>query len=142
MESTARLSCCPASVVAEVERLKGRGISVDLVEIGAQCYAHVRDVPAPSPPWGKTAHDILIAVPLAAGAALDAFYLELPYIYERGAHKRVSGPVVKFADRNWQLVSWHYPDGRPWTYGKDDLDSHIVHCQGFFFNRGAVNTIN
>ena len=141
MGSTATLSCCPPSVVVEVERLKGHGISVNLVQNGTQCYAHVRSVRAPSPPWDKGAYDILIAIPLAAGGALDAFYLELPYTYERGTHRRISGGTISFNDRNWQLVSWHYPDGRPWAPGTDDLGSHIVHCEGFFFNRGAVNAI-
>jgi Prokaryotic E2 family E len=141
MGNTATPSNCPAAVVAEVELLRKRGVPVELVAIGTQCFAQVGDMQAPSPPWDRSTYGILIAVPLAAGAALDAFYLELPYKYESGIHPRVCGTTISFADRNWQLVSWHYPDGRPWTHGKDDLDTHIAHCRGFFFNRGAVNTI-
>jgi hypothetical protein len=131
----------PQWACIEVSQLRTRGITVELVEVGGQCYARVNGVTAPSPPWDRGAYDILIALPLAAGSALDAFYLGLPYQYSGSTHRRVCGTVIVFEGRNWQLVSWHYPDGRPWSLGKDDLDSHITHCKGFFFNRGAVNAI-
>jgi hypothetical protein len=142
MAGTAAPSCCPATTVAEVDLLKGRGADLDLVEIGGQCYAHVRRLPAPVPPWDKTAYDILIAIALASGAGLDAFYLELPYRHHGGNHPRVGGAVITYDSRSWQLVSWHYPEGRPWVFGRDDLDSHITHCKGFFFHRGAINAIS
>ena len=47
--------------------------------------------------------------------------------------------VIEVNSHRWQLVSWHYPDGRPWRRGQDDLETHILHCKGFFFHRGAVN---
>lgn len=141
MANTEAVKTCPLKVAAEIALLRSRGIAVTLIEVAGQCYAQVPSVVAPAPPWDRSEYQILIAVPLADRAALDAFYLELPYQYKGGSHQRVNGNIINFNNRSWQLVSWHYPDGRPWVQGKDDLDSHITHCKGFFCNRGAVNAI-
>lgn len=126
---------------AEVARLAGTGIGITLVHVGVQPYALVRDIESPSPPWGAAKHDILIAIPTAFdfGTALDAFYLALPYGFNGGLHNRVSGQTVSFENRQWQLVSWHYPDGKTFRLGVDNIESHVVHCRGFFLDRGAVN---
>src|SRR4051812_4727154 len=122
MASTAPPSCCPADISAEVELLRARAVDAELVDVGGQCYALAPRLTAPAPPWDKSAYDILVAIPLAPGAALDAFYLELPYRYNGANHPRVGGGIITHDTRNWQLVSWHYPDGRPWIFGRDDLD--------------------
>lgn len=134
---------CPEFVRLEVATLAQGGLAVECVEAGGQCYALARGLEAPSPPWDRAAYDILVAIPAAYehGAALDAFYLGLPYTFHGGSHPRVeNGAIITVAGRQWRLVSWHYPDGRPWQRGRgDDLGSHIVHCKGFFHHRGAVN---
>ena len=141
MANMAMPSSCPQWASTQVAQLKSRGVPIGLVEVAGQHYARVDHVPAPSPPWDRTEYDILIALPLASGSALDAFYLGLPYQYSGSTHPRVSGNSIQVDGRSWQLVSWHYPDGRPWVSSRDNLDSHIAHCNGFFFNRGAVNAI-
>jgi hypothetical protein len=131
---------CPQTLEEEIAALVKRGISVEVVEANNQCYTLARGLPAPVPPWDKDVYDILIAIPAAYDAAsLDAFYLGLPYKFKGGAHPRVQGTVITVKDRQWQLVSWHYPDGKPWQRGQDDLASHLSHCKGFFLNRGAIN---
>lgn len=130
----------PDRAVEEVAELVQRGVKVELVELNDQCFAMVQAVDAPSPPWSKTSFDILIAIPAVYDAAqLDAFYVELPCQYNGGDHPRVQGQIIELVGRQWRLVSWHYPDGKPWLRGQDTLETHIVHCRGFFLNRGAVN---
>lgn len=130
----------PERAVEEVEDLSKRGTPIELTEAGGQCYALVRAIEAPSPPWEKTRFDILIAIPAAYDAAqLDGFYVELPYVYNGGEHPRVNGQTIDHLNRKWRLVSWHYPDDKPWVRGRDTLETHIVHCRGFFLHRGAVN---
>jgi hypothetical protein len=130
----------PERAVEEVNELVAGGVTVELSELNGQCYAHVTEIEAPAPPWSKAIFDILIAIPAAYDAAeLDAFYIELPCSYKGGEHKRVQGQVIEHLGRKWRLVSWHYPDGRPWVRGQDNLETHIVHCRGFFLHRGAVN---
>lgn len=133
---------CSQSIKDEILSLKSRGTSIDLVEANGQSYALVPRVSAPSPPWELCQLDIMIAIPVADGAALDAFYLRLPYKFNGGQHRRVSGAVVDFGGSRWQLVSWHYPEGRLWQLGRDTLETHISHCRGFFMHRGAINAIN
>lgn len=128
-------------MVTQVGTLQARGVGLDLVEVCGQCYVHVFALPAPAPPWDRPAYGILIAVPPAAGAGLDGFYLELPYQYQNGLHPRVNGQTIAHGGRTWKQVSWHYPDGRPWTYGADTLETHVEHCKGFFLHRGATNAI-
>lgn len=124
----------------EAEELAGRGIAVQLTESSGQCFALTTVAGTPSPPWGASQHDILIAVPAAYDAAeLDGFYLALPYKYDGGEHPRVNGSIVQALDRNWRQVSWHYPEGKAWRRGQDNLETHIFHCRGFFLHRGAVN---
>jgi hypothetical protein len=97
-------------------------------------------VEVPSPPWDRQSYDILIAIPTAYdAAALDSFYLGLPCKFKNGNHPRVKGAVINVKERQWQLVSWHYPDGKLWSRGLDDLESHLIHCKGFFMHRGATN---
>jgi hypothetical protein len=126
-----------------VTTLKSRGLDIDIFEINIQCYVIVRSVAAPSPPWDRSGYDILIAMPVAYDdAGLDGFYLSLPYKYADGQHKRVNGGRISLLDREWQLVSWHYPDGKPWQSVRDSLETHITHCRGFFLHRGARNDYN
>jgi hypothetical protein len=134
------LEMYPAAANDEVETLRRRGESVELVAQGGQCYVLARGLDAPAPAWDRTAYDILVAVPAAYdSASLDAFYLALPYMFNGGTHPRVQGATITVEGRQWRLVSWHYPDGKPWTRGLDDLASHLTHCKGFFLHRGAIN---
>lgn len=130
----------PERAAEEVRELVARGVPVELSELNSQCYALAKGVKAPVPPWGKPEFDILIAIPAAYDAAdLDAFYVELPCVYNNGEHPRVQGQVVEHLGRSWRLVSWHYADGRPWVRGQDTIETHIEHCHGFFWHRGAKN---
>ena len=106
-----------------------------------QPFALVRDIEVPSPPWDRNLYNILIAIPIAydLGTALDGFYLGLPYKFRNGEHNRVNGQVVSIQDCDWKCVSWHYPDGKLFRLGVDNIESHIIHCRGFFLQRGAVN---
>jgi hypothetical protein len=124
----------------EVANLAAGGMAVELIELAGQWYAHANSGPVPSPLWSKASFDILIAIPAAYDAAdLDAFYIELPYRFSEGEHPRIQGQVIETLGRQWRLVSWHYPDNRPWMRGVDNLETHLVHCRGFFLHRGAVN---
>jgi hypothetical protein len=130
---------CPQRLAEEIAALVKRGVSVEAVEAGGQCYALQQGVTAPAL-WDKSAYDILVAIPAAYDAgALDAFYLGLPYKFKGGTHPRVQGAIITVKGRQWQLVSWHYADGKEWIRGQDDLSSHLTHCMGFFLNRGAIN---
>lgn len=131
---------CPERAVDEVKELTDRGELVELTELDGQCYVFAKSIAAPAPPWSKSTFDILIAIPAAYDAAeLDGFYVELPCRYGEGEHPRAQGKTIEYLGRTWRLVSWHYPDGKPWIRGRDTLESHIVHCRGFFLHRGAVN---
>lgn len=125
----------------EIERLAATGTGIELVLDGAQPYAWLRDIPAPSPPWDRATYDILIAIPLAydLGTGLDGFYIALPYTFNGGNHNRVNGQTLILKDRQWRAVSWHYPDGKQFRAGIDTVESHIFHCRGFFLARGAIN---
>ena len=125
----------------EIERLASSGTFIALVTEGVQPFALVGGIEAPSPPWDRKLYDILIAIPVAydLGTALDGFYVALPYKCQNGEHNRVNGQVVSVRNRDWKAVSWHYPDGKPFRLEVDNIESHIVHCRGFFLQRGAVN---
>jgi Prokaryotic E2 family E len=130
----------PQTATDEVAAMVKRGLAVELVEVDRQCYLLARLLEAPCPPWDRPGYDILVAIPAAYDAcSLDAFYLALPYKFNGGDHPRVSGATIDFDGRQWRLVSWHYKEGKPWTHGVDDLESHLMHCKGFFLHRGAVN---
>jgi hypothetical protein len=130
----------PQNAKDEVAALVKRGLAVELVQLDSQCYLLERGVHAPSPPWDRQRFDIMVAIPAAYDAcSLDAFYLSMPYKFNGGEHTRVSGGTITYDGRQFRLVSWHYPDGKPWTRGQDDLASHLTHCKGFFLHRGAVN---
>ena len=133
-----------ASAKSEIEQLAAGGMGVELVIEGAQPFALVGGVGAQAPPWDRAAYDILIAIPVAydLGTALDGFYISLPYTYQNGEHNRVNGQVVSVRQRQWRAVSWHYPDGKEFRRGVDNIESHIVHCRGFFLARRAVNAKN
>jgi Prokaryotic E2 family E len=132
----------PQAAQDEVAALAARGVPAELIEVEKQCYVLVRGLEAPSPPWDRGCYDILVAIPAAYDASsLDAFYLALPYKFDGADHPKISGGTVTFDGRQWRLVSWHYPDGKPWTRGQDDLASHLTHCKGFFLHRGALNDI-
>lgn len=133
---------CPEAAKEEVAALMKRGSAVKLVEIGQQCYALATVQGVPSPPWDRSNYEILVAIPAAYDAcSLDGFYVALPFMYKGGEHTRAKGDTITFDGRQWRLVSWHYPDGKPWMRGQDDLDSHLNHCKGFFLHRGAVNAV-
>src|SRR5579859_913711 len=110
-------------------------MEVELLEQGGQWYAQVADVQAQTPPWDRDSYPVLVAIPADESAALDAFYLGLPYTFNGGNHPRVgnSGTILTLAGREWKLVSWHYD--QPWRWGRDDLASHLVHVRGFFLHR-------
>lgn len=126
---------------SEIERLAASGVAVTLVNEGPQPYALARGSEAPSPPWDRTTYDILIAIPIAydLGTGLDGFYIALPYTFQKREHNRVNGQVVAVGNSQWKAVSWHYPDSRQFRLDVDNIESHIVHCRGFFLERGAVN---
>ena len=130
-----------AKAVAEISKLKDQGLPIELVTIGSQPYGLVRGIDAPASHWDKTSFDIMFAIPVAydMGAALDAFYLRLPYKYRGGVHNRVSGQTLTYENASWQLVSWHYADNTPFQGDKDTIEGHVVHCKGFFLERGATN---
>jgi len=130
-----------AKAKAEIERLAAGGVSIELVIQGAQPFAVVGGIEAPSPPWDRKTYEIMIAIPVAydLGTGLDGFYLALPYKFHSGEHNRVNGQLISVRDRDWKAVSWHYPDGKPFRLDVDNIESHIVHCRGFFLQRGAVN---
>lgn len=130
-----------AKAKAEIEKLAQGGFAVELANESNQAYALARRVEASCPPWDRKLYDILIPIPAAYdfGTPLDGFYLCLPYTFNRGEHNRVSGQVITVANQQWKLVSWHYPDNKPFDPAKDNIESHIVHCRGFFLERGAVN---
>jgi hypothetical protein len=131
---------CPERATEEVKELQARGVAIELVELNNQCYALVKGIKAESPPWSKISFDILIAIPAAYDdAQLDAFYVEWPCSFNNGEHNRTKGDIIELNQRKWRLVSWHYPEDRPWKAGQDSIESHIVHCEAFFKNRGAKN---
>jgi len=131
---------CPRTAQEDAGRLARRGLSVTLVETPGQCYAYASGIEAATPPWDRPAYDLMIAIPAGYDdAGLDAFYLGLPYTFKGGTHPRVQGATIEINGRRWQLVSWHYPEGASWRRGQDNLETHILHCKGFFFHRGAVN---
>ena len=89
----------------------------------------------------RATYGILIPIPLAfdLGTGLDGFYVALPYSFNNGEHNRVNGQTLTLGGRQWRAVSWHYPDGKEFKPGIDTIESHIIHCRGFFLARGAVN---
>jgi hypothetical protein len=129
------------SAKTEIERLAAAGAAAELVMDGAQPYVRVGGITAPKPPWDRTSYDILIAIPLAydLGTGLDGFYIALPYSFNSGEHNRMNGQTLTLKDIQWRAVSWHYPDGKQFQAGVDSIESHIIHCRGFFLARGAVN---
>jgi Prokaryotic E2 family E len=131
---------CPEQAITEVKELSSRGVSIELTEREGQCYAWAKGIAAKAPPWSKAAFEILIAIPAAYDAAdLNGFYVEQPCLVENGEHPRIKGDVIEHMGRKWRLVSWHYPDGKPWLRGRDTLETHLEHCRGFFVGRGAIN---
>lgn len=126
---------------SEMERLAASGTAIALVMDSAQPYAWIRGITAPNPPWDRSTYDILIAIPLAydLGTGLDGFYIAVPYSFNNGEHNRVNGQPLTLGGQQWRAVSWHYPDGKAFQAGIDNIESHIFHCRGFFLARGAVN---
>jgi len=126
---------------SEIERLSASGTAIALVMDGAQPYAWVRGIMAPTPPWDRSTYDILIAIPIAydLGTGLDGFYIAVPYSFNNGEHNRVNGNTLTLGGNQWRAVSWHYPYGKAFRAGTDTIESHIFHCRGFFLARGAVN---
>jgi hypothetical protein len=128
----------PQRAKQEVEALTLCGRGIELIDTNGQCYAIVAGIDAPAPPWNAARFDILIVIPaLYSEASLDGFYIGLPYTYKNGTHERVNGTVIEVRGQKWQQVSWHYLDGKPWRQNLDSLETHIVHCRGFFLARGV-----
>ena len=125
----------------QIESLAAAGTAIKLVTEGPQPYAWVGSIAAPTPPWDRATYDILIPIPLAfdLGTGLDGFYVALPYSFNNGEHNRVNGQTLTLGGHQWRAVSWHYPDGKEFKPGIDTIESHIIHCRGFFLARGAVN---
>jgi hypothetical protein len=120
----------------DVEMLRSSGEPVQLVSEGAQRYVEAT-IAVPSPPWSGASARILIAIPANYPAGgLDAFYVD-PAVTMRGAIHRAQavGPLL---GRRWNLISWHYANGKQWNPRVDDLQSHLAHCRGFFLERGVV----
>ncbi len=121
----------------DVEAANETGVIARLITGGAQNYVEVRDIIVPSPPWGNSRADILIAVPATYPAGgLDAFYLGLPFTHSSGSIPNQQ-QAVSIEGRNWVLISWHYHESRPWNPLQDDLTTHLQHCRGYFLNRGV-----
>jgi len=130
----------PQAAADEVAALKRRGARVDIFDENQQCYIKADAVEIPSPPWAATATDIMIAIPATyENAELDGFYVAVPLGWNGAAHPRINGTAITINGRQWQGISWHYPDGRKWMRGADNIDSHLTHCRGFFLHRGATN---
>jgi hypothetical protein len=130
----------PERAREEADELARRDVAVQLLEANGQCYAWTKGLEASSPPWNSASNDILIAIPAVYDAAeLDGFYVALPCSFNDGEHPRINGNIIEVLQRKWRAVSWHYPEGKPWKRGQDSLETHIVHCRGFFLHRGAVN---
>ena len=125
---------------SQVASLTTKGLVARRFKINEQTYVE-STIQAPAPPWDRSTYTILVAVPVAyrVGAGLDGFYIQLPYKFNDGAHSKVNGATLVADKRTFQLVSWHYADGKEWMQGQDTLETHLVHCRGFFFHRGARN---
>jgi hypothetical protein len=130
----------PEAAADEVADLQRRGARVSTFVHASQCYVQITGVEVPSPPWERSATDILVPIPATYdNAALDGFYVLLPLGWNKTNHRRINGSEIEINGRRWRAVSWHYPDGRAWERGKDTIESHIEHCRGFFLHRGATN---
>jgi len=118
----------------ELGELEALGHSARLIHHGGQRYVRIDGVPAPTPPWATSRHDILIALPngYEQGAALDAFYLAQPSLYDGRKHRRVgnAGQPLTLEGQTWLLVSWHYKSA--WRLPQDTLVTHVLHCRSFF----------
>ncbi len=130
----------PQAAADEIEALQSRGSPVEIFDENQQCYVWAKALDIPAPPWSAAATDILIPIPASyENAELDGFYVAIPLAFNGGAHPRINGTKITLKQRAWQLISWHYPDGRKWIRGQDNIETHITHCRGFFLHRGAVN---
>jgi hypothetical protein len=121
----------------DMEALRSAGASVVLHKINGQRYAEALLLGIPTPPWSGGLANILIAVPdTYPQGGLDAFYLGSG-LTQNGVVPRQQS-TVNLLNRNWSLISWHYPANRPWDPRFDDLAAHIEHCRGFFLARGVT----
>ena len=112
------------------------GFQARIVTGEGQRYVEVRGLAIPSPPWSGDEATVLMAIPETyPRGGLDAFYLE------QGVTQRGNVPYQQLGTtidgRSWELISWHYADGKTWNPNHDDLASHIAHCRGFFLSRGV-----
>ena len=125
-----------AALAEEVAALREGGLEARLLVSNGQRYIEVSGLVIPSPPWSKSAANILIAIPETyPSGGLDAFYLEQTVSHANGAIPYQQN-VIHIEGRSWALISWHYAVNRPWYPHRDDVSSHIAHCRGFFFSRG------
>ncbi len=129
----------PKRAAEEADALAKNGRKVELIDPKGQCYALVEGIEAPSPPWSAERFDILIVIPaLYPETGLDGFYIGLPYKFNDGDHEKIKGRAeIDVRGRKWQQVSWHYLDRKPWRQSVHSLETHIVHCHGFFLARGV-----
>jgi hypothetical protein len=126
-----------ADLEAAVAELCPAGFRARFSRDGAQQYVIVEDLGIPTPPWDQAQATIAVAIPVAfPPAALERFYLALPCTRSGSKHPNCN-ETVRLVGREWYPVGWHYPDGRPWRWGVDNLESHIRHCHAFFLGRVA-----
>jgi hypothetical protein len=120
---------------AAVAELCRAGFEARFGKEGAQQFVVVAGLQIPKPPWDQPGATIAVAVPAAfPPAALERFYLAAPCTKGGSRHPNCGEPV-QLLGMQWYPAGWHYPDGRPWRWGIDTLESHIRHCHAFFFNR-------
>ncbi len=124
------------TIEEEIEELQKQGLDIKLTSQNSQRYVELLGLEIPSPPWSTSRADILIAVPgIYPQGGLDAFYLHTTVSHTNGQIPYQQS-IAEIAGMSWALISWHYSQSRPWNPVLDDLASHIVHCRGFFLQRG------
>jgi len=118
-------------IVKHLEEVLAGGYDACEAVYNDQRYLEVRKLPINNPPWNKTEVNILIAIPNTYNiAGLDGFYVENGlFLSGNQPHPRITGMHPIF-NRQWQIVSWHYVDNKPWT-ASDTLLTHVLHCQQF-----------
>jgi hypothetical protein len=123
------------TVEEEIAALADAGVVARLIAQGGR-YVEVRGLAIPSPPWSSRVATIAIAVPATyPQGGLDGFYFEQGVTVNGAVPKQ--GAAMALDGRIFLLISWHYATGREWHPLRDDLASHIVHCRGYFLDRGV-----
>jgi hypothetical protein len=134
--STMNPGRCSQTIEDDVEATSEAGLDARLLIQSGQKYVEVR-LDLQTPPWSRNMTRILIAVPSNYPAGgLDAFYLEQGLTHVSGSIPGQQSTVI-IDGRTWVQISWHYTPNRQWNPLHDDLASHVVHCRGYFLNRGV-----